>query len=119
MNIWISSLIGEFLKCSPEPTNKEDENAVKITRIDSLGVEVIVGHLPKNISKASSMFLTLPHTSIQTEVVGKRINRGGGYGLEIPVRYNFKGPSKGLKWLLKKIKKVEKELNDCTKKCLK
>lgn len=28
-----------------------------------------------------SMFLKLPNTSVQVEVIGERINRGGGYGL--------------------------------------
>ena len=39
------------------------------------------------------MFLKLPNT-IEDEVVGKRVNRGGGYGLEIPVAYRFNGPEK-------------------------
>ena len=87
--------------------------------MDFLEKEVIVGHIPRYISKASSMFLTLPQTSLQAEVDGKRVNRGGGNGLEIPVNYRFMGPSKALKWLLKKIEKAEKELNDCINKCLK
>ena len=40
------------------------------------------------------MFLKVPNTSIEVEVVGKRMNRGGGYGLEIPVVYRFNGPEK-------------------------
>ena len=40
------------------------------------------------------MFLSLPLTS--TETADKRINRGGGYGLEIPVQYRFTGPAKAL-----------------------
>ena len=40
------------------------------------------------------MFLTLPNTTIEAEVVGKRLNRGGGYGLEIPVIYRFYGKEK-------------------------
>ena len=43
-----------------------------------------------------------PHTSIEVEVVEKRVNRGGGYGLKIPVVYRFNGPEKLVKWLLKK-----------------
>ena len=30
------------------------------------------------------MFLKVPNTPIEVDVVGKRVNRGGGYGLEIP-----------------------------------
>ena len=40
------------------------------------------------------MFLKVPNTSIGVEVVGKRVNRGGGYGPEIPVAYRFNGPEK-------------------------
>ena len=65
------------------------------------GKEFIVWHIPKNISKTSSMFLTVSYTSIEAEVVGKRLNRGGGYGLEIPVQYHFYGPPKTLQWLIK------------------
>ena len=42
-------------------------------------------------------------------VVGRRVNRGGGYGLEIPVRSQFLGPANAIDWL-KKLKTVEKEL---------
>ena len=33
----------------------------------------------------------IPFTSIEVEVVGKRLNRGGDYELEIPVKYRFYG----------------------------
>ena len=35
------------------------------------------------------MFLMMPFTSIEVEVVGKRLNRGGGYRLEIEAKYRF------------------------------
>ena len=50
-------------------------------------MDIWVGHIPHNISKFSSMFLTIPSTAIEVEVLGKRVNRGSGYGLEIPVKY--------------------------------
>ena len=37
------------------------------------------------------MFLMIPFTSIEAEVVGKRLNREGGYGLKIPVKCRFYG----------------------------
>ena len=43
-------------------------------------------------------FFSLPHTSIRVEVIGKRVNRGGGYGLEIPVRYHIEEPPKAILW---------------------
>ena len=65
------------------------------------------------------MFLSLPHCSIEVEDVGKRINRGGGYGLEIPVQYHFFAPAKTIDWLKKKLETVEKELDCNVSKCLK
>ena len=91
--IW-NPLIGEILKCKREPTNEVDKHAVAITRSNSLGKESFVGHIPQNISKFSSMFIMIPFTSIEVEVAGKRLNRGGGYGLEIPVKYRFHGQEK-------------------------
>ena len=74
-----------------------------------------------NISKVSLIFLSLPLTevNIQTEVAGKRINRAGGYGLEIHVQYRFTGPAKALRQMIKKLEKVEKEMNKCVEKFLK
>ena len=56
------------------------------------------------------MFLTIPNTAIEVQVVGKRVNRGGGYGLEIPVIYHFLGAERLVKWLDKKISAVKNEL---------
>ena len=36
-----------------------------------------------------SLFLTVPNCAIKCKVTGKRINRGAGYGLEIPARAIF------------------------------
>ena len=78
MDIW-NPVIGEILKCKCEPTNEVNKHAVAIMCSDSLGKESVVGHIPHNISKFSSMFLTIPSTAIEVEVLGKRVNRGSGY----------------------------------------
>ena len=57
-----------------------------------MGVKVIVGQVPLNVSIFFAMFLKLSNTSIKVEVVGKRVNRWGGNGLEIPIVYRFNGP---------------------------
>ena len=57
------------------------------------------------------MCLTLNHCSIETETLVKRINYGGGYGLEIPVQYHFLGLSKTIDWLKKNQKHSEKSLS--------
>ena len=61
---------------------------------NSLDKKSVVGRIPQNISKFSFMFLIIPFTSIEVEVVGNRPNRGGGYGLEIPLKYCFYGQEK-------------------------
>ena len=88
-----------------------DKNAVAIIRSDSWEKEIIVGHVPQNISKTCSMFLKVPNTSIEVQDVGKRLNRGGGCGLEIPVIYRFYDQEKLVNCLIKNIEAVKKELN--------
>ena len=39
-------------------------------------------------------------------VTGKRLNRGAGLGLEIPVMYRARGHEKGIQWLEKTITKI-------------
>ena len=46
---------------------------------------------------------------IDAQVVGKRLNRGEGYGLEIPVIYRFYVQEKLVNWLIKKIEALKKE----------
>ena len=108
----MESVGGRTLKCRQKPSSEVDKNAVAIIRSDSWEKETIVGHVPQNISKTCSMFLKVPNTSIEVQVVWKRLNRGGAYGLEIPIIYRFYGQEKLVNCLIKKIKEelVKKEL---------
>ena len=54
------------------------------------------------------MFLKVPNTLIEVQVVRKRLNHGGDYGLEIPVIYRFYGQEKLVNWLIKKTEAVKK-----------
>ena len=65
------------------------------------------------------MFLKVRYTSIEVQVVGKRLNLPGGYDLEIPVIYHFYGQEKLVNWYIKKIEVVKKELECKVSKCLK
>ena len=65
------------------------------------------------------MFLTILNTTIEIHVVCKRVNRGDGYGLEIPVIYLFFDAERLVKWLDIKISAVKNELMYQTAKCLK
>ena len=51
----------------------------------------VVGNIPLAISKCISLFLTLPGSFLETKVTGQRINRGGGYGLEVTCKYRISG----------------------------
>ena len=84
MNIWIPLIGDESLICREEKGNEYDPHAVAITRNN-----VAVGHVPQNICDHFWKFLSLPKTSIRAWVLGKRVNRGAGYGLEIPVCFIF------------------------------
>ena len=76
MNIW-EPLVGECFKSRKEPTNEMDKAAVAAVRINSYNDQVVVGHVPKNMSKIVYMFLSLPHCALDIFVTGKRISRGG------------------------------------------
>ena len=64
-------------------------------------------------------FLSLPYCALDIFVTGKRINRGGGYGLEIPANFYFYGPEEAISWFKNKINIIEEKLKDYVKDCLK
>ena len=108
-DVW-SSLIGEeVLECFHEKENKTF--AVAVYRND-LSRRINVGHVPINISKLLVKFLQLPNSFPTCKVTGRRVNRGAGYGLEIPVNYTCTGHQKTVDWIKKKINEEKK----CIKK---
>ena len=112
LNIW-EPLLGECLK------NEVEKHAVAVVRINSRNEEVVVGHVPKLISMVVSMYLSLPRCTFSVEVTVKRINRGAGYGLETPAKFNFHGPENAIRWIKTKIDKIEKKLYNNINHCLK
>lgn len=88
MNIWIPT-IGEALLVKPEPTNAKDKTAVAVLKDD-----VIVGHVPHNLAPRLFQFLRRDVNKAFAEVTGLKVNRGAGYGLEIPCVYRLYGPPK-------------------------
>ena len=100
MNIW-NPADGEILVCTRETDNSHDTYAVSIMRNS-----YDVGHAPWSLSKAFSNFLSLPGSTILCTVTGKKVNRGAGLGLEIPVTYQARGHVKALKWLEQVTKKI-------------
>ena len=53
----------------------------------------------QNIYKFVYKSLKLPNSKLSCKVKGKRLNRGAGYGLEIPVIYTFNGHEKVSEWI--------------------
>ena len=85
MNIW-NLLVRETSKCRQELSKEVDKNAVTIIRSDLCEKEAIPGHSPQKIPKICSMFLKVPNTWIKVQVVVKRLNHGGSYGIG---KYSF------------------------------
>ena len=85
-----------------EPGNIMDPNAVAIVREMSDKIEPqtgavenlhpntladkheVIGHIPKLMATWVGKFLKRPTNSGKVVIKGKRVNRGGGFGLEIP-----------------------------------
>ena len=47
----------------------------------------MVGHIPFNLAPSISLFLKRYINKAFAQVVGEKVNRGAGYGLEIPCVY--------------------------------
>lgn len=114
MDIWTPKVGDENFCLKSENENPHDKFAVAI-----LLEEQIVGHVPKNLSKIFHQFMRIPNCTISCKVTGKRVNRGAGYGLEIPVQYRFIGAKKAVEWAEKNIKKVFESIDKKFNKCVK
>ena len=65
------------------------------------------------------MFLKVPNSCVRGTVTGKRVNRGAGLALEIPMDYTFYGDARVVLWLEKAFKKITGNINAKIAKCLK
>ena len=84
--IWNPLVGDDSLICEPEESNEHDKHAVA-TVFDDCLLKKVVGHVPLYWSKLAFKFLQFQNHSIHIAVTGKRVNRGAGLGLEIPVDY--------------------------------
>ena len=103
----------ETYSCTREPGNEQNCNAVAVMYEDR-----VVGHIPLAISKCISSFVTLPRSFLETKVTGKRINRGGEYGLEVPCKYRISGQEKAVDRIKTKATTFLKEHSLAVNKCL-
>ena len=86
MGIW-NPVQGQTLLVKRELTKAKDKNAVGVFLED-----VVVGHVPHNLAPRLSQFLRRDVNKAFVEVTGQKINRGAGYGLEVPCVYRLYGP---------------------------
>lgn len=86
MDIW-HPYVGETLPLEREPSNPQDSFSVAVKQNGA-----VVGHIPFNLAPTVSAFLRRSTNSGVVEVTGTKVNRGGGYGIEIPCKYHFHGP---------------------------
>ena len=63
----------------------------------------VLGHAPKLMALWLTKFLKRQTNSGKVIVKGKHVNRGGGYGLEIPCEYHFHGDTFSCQWLKGKL----------------
>ena len=91
MDISIPKVNDENFCLKSENENQHDKFAVAIVL-----EERIVGHVPKNLGQIFHQFMKIPNCTIGCKVTGKRVNRGVGCGLEIPVQYRFIGAEKAV-----------------------
>ena len=60
-----------------------------------------------NVAYFGDFYLCLGHQFVLK--LGSNVNRGAGYGLEIPVCFIFQGRAKGVEWAREKNKRCREE----------
>ena len=103
----------EEYRCIQEIENKQYKNAIAV----DYKVKVVV-HIPMAVLKHVSTFLGLPGSYLEEEVSGKRLNRGGGYGLEVPYKYCLAGQEKAIDWIKRRMTYILYEHTVVVNKCL-
>ena len=94
-----------------EPKNQQDKNAVAVVKNGK-----VVGHVPRGLASTKQgtgiirHFLTKKGCTAEVKVVGKAVNRDGGYGMEVPCLYRFAGPQNLIK-LLENLLDIENNLS--------
>ena len=68
---------------------REPTNSVAVMKDDAL-----VGHVPYNLAPRFSQFLIRNVNKVFAEVAGKEVNRGAGYGQEVPCIFRLYGPKR-------------------------
>ena len=70
---------------------RERDNLVDVSAVAFWKEDRIVGHMPCNIAPVLSQFLRRDCNKGFIQVTGARVNRGAGYGLQVPCTYRLYG----------------------------
>ena len=72
---------GKCCSSSESLGNHADKSAVAVMKLDT-----VVNHVPYNLASIFSQFLKRDFNKATVEITGERVNRGAGYGLEVPCK---------------------------------
>ena len=95
--------VQEVLLLEREPLNSVDNYAVTIVKSGT-----VVGHVPQKCSALFFHFLIRSQNSGVTEATGTEVNRGTGYGLEIPCIYRLYGKRAYIERLKTAVEEIER-----------
>ena len=104
--IW-TPVTGEVLLLKREPDNIHDKYAVVVVRQSD---RTTVGHIPYNLAPIVSPFLVRDFNKAVAEVTSPGLNRGAGYGMEVPCIYRLYGQQR---YVDRAKESIQKLLNDC------
>ena len=79
-----------YVNCDEEKDNEYHKHVIAVI-YDSFHSKEIVGYVPLYWNELADKFLKVSNYHICVVVIGKRVNRGIGLGLEIPVGCFFHG----------------------------
>ena len=72
----------------------------------------VIGHIPKLMAQWVTKLLKCTTNSATVIIKGKHVNRGAGYGVELPCEFKFQGHSFSCNWLKDKLKKEKFDLEN-------
>ena len=87
MILVLEEVVQDRMILERKPDNFDDILVVAFRRNS-----IVVDHVPFNLALTLSAFLRIPANRAIAEVTNSKVNRGAGYGLEIPCKYHFLAP---------------------------
>ena len=90
------AVVREKASVNEHPSNTVDGTVHpnQVTDMDE-----VLAHVPKLMARSVTKFLKRKTNSGHSLVTGKRVNRGAGYGLEVPCLFEFRGDKFSCDWV--------------------